>query len=345
MHRRKRDVVAVVHLVGVGRERYLLQIIGERRIGIQLAKFVHRADKFFNVGKLVDAVVAAIRIRFAHTRVRNDELYKLVDRHILTFNNPLFDKPEKCFQLRTCACVEAHLIQVQHRIVNGQLFTSGVRLQFIHRRLTDATLGEIDNSYDCFAVQRVVDDSKISKQILDFLTLEELEAAKDLERDSVRRKFLLEGTRERIETHQHRKVGKLVAVFAHQSCNRMGNVAGFVRFLLPFVNLRLVPFGVLRPKHLLLASAVVFNHFVGKHQNFFGRTIVSFQLEYLRTGEVLFKVQNIFQLRTTPAVDGLVIVAYHEQVFVRRREHSHDVVLYAVGVLKLIDKHVTEFAA
>ena len=44
------------------------------------------------------------------------------------------------------------------------------------------------------------------------------------------------------------------------------------------------------------------------------------QADYLRTGEMLFKGQDVFQVGAAPAVDGLVVIPYHRKgaVFLRQ---------------------------
>ena len=55
-------------------------------------------------------------------------------------------------------------------------------------------------------------------------------------------------------------------------------------------------------------------------------------------------MQDVFDLRPPPAVDGLVVVAHHKEVPVHAREHLDDVELHGVGILKFVDVDIAELA-
>ena len=55
-------------------------------------------------------------------------------------------------------------------------------------------------------------------------------------------------------------------------------------------------------------------------------------------------MQDVFDLRPPPAVDGLVVVAHHKEVAVHAREHLDDVELHGVGILKFVDVDIAELA-
>ena len=56
-------------------------------------------------------------------------------------------------------------------------------------------------------------------------------------------------------------------------------------------------------------------------------------------------MQNIFDFRTAPAINGLVVVAHGEQVTVHRGKIANDFVLHRVGVLELVHQNIAEPAA
>src|SRR4030065_598800 len=59
-------------------------------------------------------------------------------------------------------------------------------------------------------------------------------------------------------------------------------------------------------------------------------------------GEGVFELEIFFRLGAAPAVDGLVIVADHEQVALGPDELPQPGVLNPVGVLELVHQHVAE---
>ena len=71
-----------------------------------------------------------------------------------------------------------------------------------------------------------------------------------------------------------------------------------------------------------------------------GRAEVLLEHDHLGVGESLFELQNVAHVGRAKAVDGLVRVAHHAEVAMFGREHHHQFVLHAVGVLELIDQKV-----
>ena len=56
--------------------------------------------------------------------------------------------------------------------------------------------------------------------------------------------------------------------------------------------------------------------------------------------ELLFKVQQVFDARPAPGIDGLIRVADDEQVLMVSAQHLHQPVLQLVDVLKFVDHDV-----
>ena len=79
MYGGKRDVVTVVHIVGVRGQRDHIEVIGKGGVGIEAAEIFYRVNKFVYVFTLVYALVVVPRVRIEHTRVRDDLLDELVD--------------------------------------------------------------------------------------------------------------------------------------------------------------------------------------------------------------------------------------------------------------------------
>ena len=217
-------------------------------------------------------------------------------------------------------------------------------MQGLHRLCADAALGEVDDPRRRFAVEGIVDEAKIGKHILDFLTLEELEATKYFIRNPVPRELLFEGTGEGVESHQHGKI-RIAIALTKEPRDGVRDIARLAALLVRLKHFRGRTLVVFRPEGLILSPAVVVNDEVGKFQNIFGGAVVAFQLEHVRALEILFEMQDILNLRTTPPVDGLVVVADHEQIPVHGRKQFDNLVLYLVGVLELVYEDIAEFAA
>ena len=53
-------------------------------------------------------------------------------------------------------------------------------------------------------------------------------------------------------------------------------------------------------------------------------------------------MQNVLDFRATPAVDGLIVVAYGEQVPIAAGKIADNLVLHGVGVLKFVHQNIAE---
>ena len=100
-----------------------------------------------------------------------------------------------------------------------------------------------------------------------------------------------------------------------------------------------------RPQRLFLAACIVGNHLVGRVQNIGRGAIVLLQLDDRRIGIVLFKVEDVADIRTAPAVNGLVVITDDAQVAALIGEQLDHHVLGIVGVLILVHHDVTEALA
>ena len=56
-------------------------------------------------------------------------------------------------------------------------------------------------------------------------------------------------------------------------------------------------------------------------------------------------MQNIFNLRTAPTVNGLIVVPYRKQVFMRGRKVFDNFILHFIRVLKLVYENISKSAA
>ena len=75
------------------------------------------------------------------------------------------------------------------------------------------------------------------------------------------------------------------------------------------------------------------------------RAIVLFERHYFGGWPVALKVEDVANVCTAPAIDGLIVVTHHTEVAVLGGELTDPVVLNAVGVLILIDVQVLPLRA
>ncbi len=98
----------------------------------------------------------------------------------------------------------------------------------------------------------------------------------------------------------------------------------------------------IRPQGFFLAACIVGNHLIGGVQDVRRRTVILLQLDNRRIGIILFKIQNVSNIRAAPAINRLVIIAHNAQVMTFRRQKSHQLILRIVRVLILVHHNVTE---
>ncbi len=61
----------------------------------------------------------------------------------------------------------------------------------------------------------------------------------------------------------------------------------------------------------------------------------------MHVGIVVFKLEDVAQVRPAPTVDRLVRIAGDRQIWVVHRERTDDGILCQVGVLILVDQDIT----
>src|SRR5437667_310570 len=91
--------------------------------------------------------------------------------------------------------------------------------------------------------------------------------------------------------------------------------------------------GVLGPECLVFSLQVVVDHGGGECENALGRPVILLELHHARARKVLFKIQNVVDIRATPFIDRLVAIAHDAHVAMLVGQRPDDPVLRAVGVL------------
>jgi hypothetical protein len=92
------------------------------------------------------------------------------------------------------------------------------------------------------------------------------------------------------------------------------------------------------------ANAVLTDHCRRGVEDHLRRSIVLFEPDDARFGEVVLEVEDVLEIGAAPLVDGLVGVADDSQVAVPFRETSNQQVLRTIRILILVDHHVLELA-
>jgi hypothetical protein len=107
----------------------------------------------------------------------------------------------------------------------------------------------------------------------------------------------------------------------HQRLRLFYHKAGLVPFVKGLIIGNLVAVRIIGPQFLGFAARIILNHRVGRVQDDAGGTVVLLQLQEPGLGKIFFKVQDVADIRTPPAVNALVRVAHHAQVVVLGGQH------------------------
>ena len=96
------------------------------------------------------------------------------------------------------------------------------------------------------------------------------------------------------------------------------------------------------PKRLILSGLVMMDDSICRLQNFLRGTVILLQLNYGCIGKILFKIQNIADICPTPAIDALVIIPDHAEIFIFCRKHCHQLILACICILIFIHHNIAE---
>ena len=92
------------------------------------------------------------------------------------------------------------------------------------------------------------------------------------------------------------------------------------------------------------AALVVGDKGIGGVHNGLGGAVVPFQAKHLGPREILLEIEDVLDLGTAEAIDGLGVVPHHANVPVTGSQFFEDDVLGHVGILVLIHQNVAEAA-
>ena len=124
--------------------------------------------------------------------------------------------------------------------------------------------------------------------------------------------------------------------------NLRSHILGLIALIHSHVEFQLIAASPVRPQLLALPALVVVDYRVGSLQNVLGRAIILLQADDPGTGILVFKLQDVFNGGTTEAVDGLVVVTHHADIFPFPRQRRGQQILQMVGILILVDEHIAE---
>ena len=189
---------------------------------------------------------------------------------------------------------------------------------------------------------RIHHHSKISNNVLDFLTLIERESPIDTVRHIAFTEHLFKHTALCIGAVKDGKVGVGESFLASQFCNLVGHDLCLFCIAVGLIETYAFTFLILREYILWNATHILLYQAVGRLNDGLCRAVVLFQFENLGPIKHLREVEDIVDLCATEGVDALGIVTHHAHLSMMNPQLHHDAVLRVVGILVLIHKDELE---
>ena len=185
----------------------------------------------------------------------------------------------------------------------------------------DAPGRVVDDPPQPQVVQGVVQHAQIGQHVLDLRPVEELHAPHYFIGDAVALHGVFQGVGLGVHPVEDRRVPEVPApVHPHQDVP--GHVVGLVALVEGGLDRHHIAPAVVGPEGLTLAALVVLDDGVGRIQNVLGRAVVLLQANGPGGGVLLLEVQDVFDVGPPEAVDGLVVIAHHTEVFVPPRQEA-----------------------
>ena len=217
----------------------------------------------------------------------------------------------------------------------GAALACGNALDTLDGGLADTALGNVDHALGGHVVRWIDRKRQIGHDVADFLAIEESGAADDAVGHACTQQHIFEHAGLRIGAVEHRHLVVAVALGV-APFDLARDPAAFIAFVCSHVDLHLVAFAGIGDEALFLALGIVGDHRIRRRKDVAGRTVIAFQLDRAAVGVVLLEIQDVADIGTAPAVNGLVVVAYHHDVAILSRQQIGDGVLRAIGVLVFV---------
>ena len=232
-------------------------------------------------------------------------------------------------------------IRVADDLVEGRPLLCRQLRHLVHSGRADAPCGRIDDAAEPQIVHGVIQHAQVGQHILDLGAVKELHAAHNFIGDGVALQSVFQCVGLGVHPVEDGGIPEVPSpVDPHE------DVPGHEVCLVSLVKIGLyrhhVAAAVVRPEGLALPALVVLDDGVGGIQNVLGGAVILLQPNDPGVLVLLFKVQDIFDVGTPEAVDGLVIVTHHAEVPVSPGQQAGEEILQVVGVLILVHQHIPE---
>jgi hypothetical protein len=145
-----------------------------------------------------------------------------------------------------------------------------------------------------------------------------------------------------IGAKQDREVPRFPSAFFEPLANRKNCFLGFHRLVGILSDPRAIATGSSGPQDFVVTDFIEFNQRVGHLNDRGGRAVVVFQPNNFRIRPIFTKRENVLHFRSTPTVDGLIIIANHAQISVFTGQGFDDPVLALIRILIFVNQQMVK---
>ena len=341
-HHRHRAAV-LVHRIQIGHQRDVLQILRQRGIVSLLLKLLHRTDKLADVLHAAAVlVVVLLGVLALQARRVDDVLHQLGQLHGLRHHRQAHHQLAELLHALSPAGIDG-LRNVHAGGQKRHLLLGGVACQLRHRRIADGALGHVDDAAHGDVVRRVDHHAQIGQDVLDLLAVVEPQSAIHAVFDAALHERLFNHAGLRVRAVEHGRA-RIVLALHLQRANLLADPGRLLALVARAVEPDHLARALLGPQRLVLAVLVERDHLIGRVQDVGRGAVVLLELDDLRIRKVLFKVQNVADIRAAPAVDRLIVVADDAEVAALLCQQAHEHILRVVGILILVHVDIAELA-
>ena len=339
-HHRNRAAV-LAQLIQIRNQRYVFKIFRQRRIIGFLLKLLDRTNKFTDILHAGTRFVAVFLGILALKPYRVDDILNQIRQlHGLSHHRQIHHQLAEFLHVLAGAGADA-LRHIHARCQQRHFLLCGVLRQLRNCRVANRTLGYIDDAPHGNIVCRIDHHAQIRQNVLDLLAVIELESAVHPIANTRLHKRFFDDTGLRIRSVKHSKPACVLAL-RHQLPNLLTNPCRFLPLIACPIQADALTRTLLRPKCFILSVCVERNHLIGGIQNIRGRTVVLFQLDDLRIRKILFKIEDIADIRAAPAIDGLIVIADHAKVAALRSQQPNKHILRVVRILIFVYMNIAQ---
>ena len=223
----------------------------------------------------------------------------------------------------------------------GAIVTGGDVHGLVHRRLPDTPLRLVHNPPQGDRVVRIINQAEVSHGVPHLPGVVKPVAADDPVRDPAFDQGALNRAGLGVRPVKDGKVPVLPPL-VHTVLDGVRDKAGLFVLIPQGMQGKLVPVRIFGPEGLPLPVLVFLDNRIGRAQDIAGGAVILFQPDDRAAGELMLKIQDIFNGGPPEFVNALVVVPHHAEVPRTGGQHADELVLRMVGILVLVHHQVAE---